>query len=397
MNKRMRELMAQIQEKTIQAKAFMDGENKDVAKANEIMDQVDALQKELETEKRVFEAEKMANAENSATPVEGVEAPKTEKKADQVADFAKAVRNIVKGVPAGTGLVESVDARGGYTVPEDVSTRIEHYKDVDYALEADIDVVAVSTNKGSRTYQKKTTPNTFVDIDENGAITEEIQAPQFERLPYAIQDRAGFMPVSNDLIDDSDANIVEVVAEWLGKADVNTTNAKVLAKVAEKTQTDLTNLDGIKNALNVTLGQAYKDGAKIYTNDDGLQYLDTLKDKDGDYLLTRSPSDPMMMVLCAGATVVPIKVIPNSIMPSAEVKSGETVVGHKVPFIVGNLFDYVRKYDRKKITVDASTVATIGSFNAFAQNMTLMRAILRDDYRVKDADSIVNGYIQVGE
>lgn len=230
----MRELMAQIQEKTIQAKAFMDGENKDVAKANEIMDQVDALQKELETEKRVFEAEKMANAENSATPVEGVEAPKTEKKADQVADFAKAVRNIVKGVPAGTGLVESVDARGGYTVPEDVSTRIEHYKDVDYALEADIDVVPVSTNKGSRTYQKKTTPNTFVDIDENGAITEEIQAPQFERLPYTIQDRAGFMPVSNDLIDDSDANIVEIVAEWLGKADVNTTNAKVLAKVAEK-------------------------------------------------------------------------------------------------------------------------------------------------------------------
>ena len=29
--------------------------------------------------------------------------------------------------------------------------------------------------------------------------------------------------------------------------------------------------------------------------------------------------------------------------------------------------------------------------------MTLLRAILRDDYRVKDADSIVNGYINLGE
>ena len=396
MNKKMREIMAQIQEKTLQAKAFMEGENKDVAKANELMDQVDALTKELETEKKIFEAEKMAGAQ-SATPVEPIENPNPTKKVDHIADFAKAVRNIVKGVPAGTGLAEGVGERGGYTVPEDISTKIEHYKDVDYSLESDIDVVPVSTNKGSRTFQKKTTPNTFVDIDENGAITEEIKAPQFERLPYAIQDRAGFMPVSNDLIDDSDANIAEVVSEWLGKAEVNTTNAKVLALVAEKTQTAFTDIDGIKKALNVTLGQAYKAGAKIYTNDDGLNYLDTLKDTTGRPLLNPDPTSPANMTLRCGTTVLPIKVLPNSVFASAEVKNSEKVVGHKIPFIVGNLFDYVRKYDRKKITIDASTTATIGSFNAFAQNMTLMRAIERNDYRVKDADSIVNGYIQVGE
>lgn len=396
MNKKMRELMTQIQEKTLQAKAFMEGENKDVAKANEIMDQVDALTKELETEKKIFEAEKMAGAQ-SATPVDPIEDPNTTKTIDHVADFAKAVRNIVKGVPAGTGLAEGVGERGGYTVPEDISTKIEKYKDVDYSLESDIDVVPVSTNKGSRTFQKKTTPNTFVDIDENGAITEEIKAPQFERLPYAIQDRAGFMPVSNDLIEDSDANIAEVVAEWLGQAEVNTTNAKVLAIVAEKTQTSFADIDGIKKALNVTLGQAYKAGAKIYTNDDGLNYLDTLKDTTGRPLLNPDPTAPANMTLRCGTTVLPIKVLPNSVFASAEVKNSEKIVGHKIPFIVGNLFDYVRKYDRKKITIDASTVATIGSFNAFAQNMTLMRAIERNDYRVKDADSIVNGYIQVGE
>lgn len=387
MNKRMRELLTQIQEKTLQAKAFMEGENKDVAKANEIMDQVDQLQKELETEKKIFEAEKMAGAQ-SATPAEPIENPNATKKIDQVADFAKAVRNIVKGVPAGTGLAEGVGERGGYTVPEDVSTRIEYYKDVDYSLESDIDVVGVSTNKGSRTYQKKTTPNTFVDIDENGAITEEIAAPQFERLPYAIQDRAGFMPVSNDLIDDSDENIVDVVAQWLAKADINTTNKKVLALVAEKEQTDLKDINGIKKALNVTLGQAYKAGAKIYTNDDGLNYLDTLVDANRRPLLNPDPTSPANLQLRCGTTVLPIKVLPNSVMATNT---------NKVPFIVGNLFDYARKYDRKKTTIDASTVATIGSFNAFAQNMTLMRAIQRNDYRLKDKDSIVNGYITVGE
>ena len=41
----------------------------------------------------------------------------------------------------------------------------------------------------------------------------------------------------------------------------------------------------------------------------------------------------------------------------------------------------------------ASNVATIGSFNAFAMNMTLVRAILRDDYRALDNDAYVVGYI----
>ena len=381
MNKKMREILAEIQAKTAEAKSYMETESKDVEKASTLMDEVESLQQEYELEKKIFETEKATGVQSATTTVED---PAQSKKAeDEVSKFAKAVRQFVK-----KGLVEGVDEDGGYTVPEDVSTRIEHYKDVDYALEQDIDVVPVSTNKGSRTYQKKTTPNTFVDIDENGEITTEIEAPKFERVPYTIQDRAGFMPVSNDLVNDSDANIMEIVAEWLGKADVNTTNAKVLAKVAEKEQTDLVDIDGIKKALNVTLGQAYKIGAKIYTNDDGLNYLDTLRDSNGRELLNPDPTAPAQLQLRCGTTVLPIKVLPNKVFATTD---------NKIPFIIGNLYDYVRKYDRQHMSIKASNVASIGGFNAFAQNMTVLRAIVRDDYRVKDEDSIVNGYITAGE
>lgn len=379
MNKKMRELLAKIQAKTTEAKGYTEGENKDLEKFDSIMDEVDSLQKEFDAEKRLYEAEKLIGGNAVTEPVE----PKEEKKEGAIAKFAKAVRAFIK-----KGLVEGVDEDGGYTVPEDVSTRVEHYKDVDYALESDIDVVPVTTNKGSRTYQKKTDVDTFVDIDENGQISNEIDAPKFERLPYTIQDRAGFMPVSNDLVNDSDSNILEIVAEWLGKADVATTNKKVLAKVAEKSAVDLKDIDGIKKALNVTLGQAYKNGAKIYTNDDGLNYLDTLKDANDRPLLNPDPTAPANMQLRCGTTVLPIKVLPNKVFATTE---------GKIPFIVGNLYDYVRKYKRAGATIKASDVATIGGFNAFAQNMTVLRAIVRDDYRVKDADSIVNGYISVGE
>lgn len=387
MNKKMRELLAQIQAKTNEAKSYMDGENKDVAKANTIMDEVDALQKEYDAEKRIFETEKANGTESANAVVEDTATAKTEKKESVVAKFAKAVRSIIQG----KGLVEGVGEDGGYTVPEGVSTKVEQYKDVSYSLLQDIDVVPVSTNKGSRTYQKKSDVDTFVDIDENGEITNEIEAPKFERLPYAIQDRAGFMPVSNDLVNDSDANILDVVAKWLAKADVATTNKKVLALVATKAQVDLKDINGIKTALNVTLGQAYKDGAKIYTNDDGLNYLDTLVDENNRPMLNPDPTDSAKLTLRCGTTVLPIKVLPNKVFKSE---------GTKVPFVVGNLYDFARKYDRQSMSIMASTTASIGNFNAFAQNMTVLRAIVRDDYRVKDIDSIVNGYIDtsvVGE
>lgn len=378
MNKAMRELMEKIKSKKAMADSFMEeGENRDIEKAHKLYQELKELEKEYEVEKEKFEADKRLNV-----PEPKAAAPVKDKTVEEHEKFAKAIRGFISG----KGLVEGVGADGGYTVPEDISTRIEKYPEVEYSLLNDIEVVPVTTNKGARTYQEKGKPNVFVDIDENGEITEEITAPKFKRVPWAIQDRAGFMPVSNDLVDDSDANILSIVEEWLMKANVATSNKKILELIALKPQTDLKNLDGIKKALNVTLGQAYKNGAKIYTNDDGLNYLDTLKDKNDRPLLNADPTAPQKLQLRCGVNVLSVKVIPNSDLPTNE---------GKVPFIVGNLFDYGRKYNRKSITIMASNIASIGSFNAFAQNMTLLRAIMRDDYRVKDENSIVNGFITV--
>lgn len=381
MNKKMKELMSQIKTKIEEAKSIEDAEKKLA-----LMDEIEDLQKQYETEERLYEAEKKAGIANATPQTNDNDVDDdSDTNKDDNAKFVKAVKGFIK-----KGLVEGVDENGGYTVPEDISTKIEHYKDVDYDLGADIDVVPVTTNKGARTFQKKGEVNTFVDIDENGEITEEITAPKFERLPYQIQDRAGFMPVSNDLVADSDANIINVMTECIGKSYVATTNKKVLEKIAEKAQTDLKDLDGIKKALNVTLGQAYKTGAKIYTNDDGLNYLDTLKDGNDRYQLNPDPTAPARLMLRCGTNVLEVKVLPNKVLKT---------VGGKIPFIVGDLAEYVRKYNRQHYTIKTSDTASIGNFNAFAQNMILMKVVCRDDYRVKDADSIVNGYITapVGE
>lgn len=381
MNKRMREILAQIETKTAEAKSFMSGENKDVAKANSIMDEVVELRKEYDTEKRIFEAEKDQGIEG-ADPHAGTGEPEVkELTGEQI--LAKEVRSIMTHV-ADKDLVESVDADGGYTVPEDIVTKVNHWPEIVYSFLDDISVENVSTNKGARTYQKKAQTEAFIDLDENGAITKKITAPQFERVTYAIQNRAGFMPVSNDLIHDSDANIEAIVTEWLSRANIATANEKILEIIKAKSQVAIAGINGIKKIVNVDLGQAYKAGAKIITNDDGLNYLDTLEDKNGRHLLNPDPTDSAKMALRCGTVVVPVKVVPNAAFASA---------GTKVPFVIGDLKAGIRKYNRQSMSLKASDVAVLGDFNAFAMNMTLIRAILRDDYKSLDADAYVYGYI----
>ena len=400
MNKKMREILAKIQDKTAEAKSFMEGENKDVDKANALMDEVDALQKEFETEKRMYEAEKMSGAQSATSQVEDNAQVKDEVPITGEQMIAKEVRAIMAPAKyAGDkALSESVDEDGGYTVPEDIQTRVNQWPEAEASFLAEISEENVSTNKGARTYQKKTDTDAFVDLDENGAITKEITAPKFERVTYTIQDRAGFMPVSNDLVNDSDANIMGIVTAWLGRANIATANAKIMAIVkAHKNPIgggkyestagakEIKGIDGIKKIVNVVLGQAYKSGAKIITNDDGLQYLDTLADANGRPLLNPDPTDSAKLQLRCGTVVVPVSVKPNK---------GFESNGTKVPFIIGDLKAGIRKYNRQAMSLKASDVAVIGNFNAFAMNMTLIRAILRDDYKELDKDAYVYGYIE---
>lgn len=400
MNKKMREILAKIQAKTAEAKEFMDGEKKDIHKANALMDEVDALQAEFDAEKRIYGAEKAQGSHSATEPVtDHVQVPEEKITAEQL--VAKEVRAIMAPTKyaADKALSESVDADGGYTVPEDVQTKVNKFAEAEASFVTEISEESVSTNKGARTYQTKAATEAFLDLDENGAITKEIKAPQFERVSYNIQDRAGFMPVSNDLINDSDANILEIVTEWLGRAQVATVNAKVLELLkAHKNPTGngkyevasgakaIDGIDGIKKVVNVVLGQAYKSNVKIITNDDGLQYLDTLKDTTGRPLLNPDPTAPQKLQLRIGTVVVPVEVKPNN---------GFASNGTKVPFIIGDLKAGIKRFNRQSMSMKASDVAVIGDFNAFAMNMTLIRAILRDDYKEIDKDAYVYGYIDM--
>lgn len=301
---------------------------------------------------------------------------------DSVAEFANAAR---RGFRNGT-MTEGTQADGGYTVPEDIQTRINEYRDAKAYLISLVDVENVTTNKGQRTFKKRTQQTGFTKVAEGGKIGAGT-TPQFERISYTIDKYAGYFPVTNELLADSDANIVSVLTQWIGDESRVTRNKMILTELKKQDKTTIAGIDDIKKALNVTLGQAFKPTSRIVTNDDGLQWLDTLKDKDGKYLLQPDPTNPMAMRLCAGATTVPVTVIPNADLPT------ET---QKIPVIIGDLKEAVKFFDRNLMSIMSSNIAAIGDLNAFESDLTLFRAIEREACVLKDKAAFVYGEISVG-
>ncbi len=377
MNKKLMELLDSINAKKDAIKNLVEaGKFKEAADAkNELVE----MQAQFDTLKDLYDKE--GDAENK-NPV-----PKGTPENDAVHEFANAARQNFR---VSNSMNEGTAADGGYTVPEDIQTRINTYREAKESLIDYVDVENVTTDKGSRTFKKRAQQTGFQKVGEGGKIQGK-ETPQFERLDYDIDKYAGYFPVTNELLNDTDANLTAVLSEWIGNESRVTRNNIICAKIKEKTVTELKDLDDIKKQLNVTLGAAFKNTSKVFTNDDGLQYLDTLKDANGRDLLQPSPTEPAKLQLRAGATIVPLVVFPNADLPSNVATKGKRII----PMIIGDLKEGIKFFDRQKTTIMASNIAVAGELNAFEQDLTLYRAMEREDCKVKDDTAFVNGQITI--
>lgn len=308
-----------------------------------------------------------------------------------VHEFADAARHYFKNAKANT---EGSKADGGYTVPDDIQTEINRYKEEHFSLQSLVDTETVTTNTGRRTYQSRASHTGFAQVSE-GAKIANVAGPTFEVLDYSIKKYAGWLPVTSELLADSDANITNTLIQWLGEEDIATRNRLILAIMQAKTAKELKSLDGIKKEITVTLGSAFSATSKIVTNDDGLNWLDTLKDDNGRYLLkpNADQTSPLKFQLAVGATNIPIVVVPNSILAS------DTAIAKKrgIPIYCGDLHEGIKVFDRQQISILASNVASVTGFNAYENDMTLFRGTLRLDVKQKDEKAFVNGKITVDD
>lgn len=120
------------------------------------------------------------------------------------------------------------------------------------------------------------------ELEKNPALAK----PEFTGVDWKVKTYRGAIPLSQEAIDDADVDLLAIVAEAANQIKVNTTNdaiATVLKDFEAKTAADL---DAIKEILNVNLDPAYN--VSFVVSQSFYQKLDTMKDKNGRYLLQDS-------------------------------------------------------------------------------------------------------------
>lgn len=357
---KLKDLEAKISAKVEEVKKLAEDGNIKEAKAAK--EELKDLQEQYDLLKDLNE-DKKEGMKEGGTPL-----PDHKNKNDSVKKFANAARMGFKNM-----MSEGTPANGGYTVPEDINTKIEELRDAKFSLRSLVKVEPVKTSKGARTYKTRATQTGFSKVGE-GAKVGKKNTPTFTRVGYEIEKYAGYFPVTNELLEDSDENIVSTLTQWIADESRVTDNNLILEVLKTKEAVAITGLDDIKKAKNVTLGSAYV--SKIVTNDDGFQWLDTLKDENGRYLLQPNPVEPTQYRILG----CEVKVVPNADLPTVE---------NKVPIIVGELTEAITLFDRRKTTIKVSDVAATTDLNAFEEDLTLFRAIVREDVKVKDEKAYV--------
>lgn len=380
MNQELRDLLDQINNKKQEAIQLVQNNELDKAKAmkNEIKD----LQDKFDTLKDLYDHDLSRFQDNLKGGKAKNILPKDDEKDgpnDSTKGFANAARRLFR---VNNQMSEGTPADGGYLVPEDIETKINHLRTAKGALQNLVTVTPVKTKSGARTYKTRQNQTGFSEVSEGSAIGQNA-TPQFSRLTYDVKKYAGYFPVTNELLADSDQNITNELIQWIGDESRITRNKLILnvLDTKQKTAIDGTNdgLDAIKKIINVTLDPAFRNSAILVTNQDGFNWLDTLKDGVGRYLLEESLASPTGYRFKG----LDVYMYSNKDLPN------DTKAGIKAPIIIGDLKEAIQLFDRQKTTIKASDVA----MNAFENDLTLFRAIEREDVKMRDAEAFVYGQV----
>lgn len=383
MDERERELRQRLEELLLESRNLMESGKMEEAKAKK--EEARSVKEQIKTLEELRDIEKSVNvvSKSSILPQGGDE----ERSLDHHSVFMKALRNkaldseersLLEAKEAEVRAMSGVtDEDGGLVIPKDIQTKINELSRSFDALEQFVTVESVNTRSGSRVLEKNADMVPFAEVDEMGDIADT-DSPKFSKLEYTIKDRAGILPLSRSLLQDSDQNITAYVQNWLGKKSKITRNTLILNELKTLKKKALASVDDIKDVLNVDLDPAISAGAIVLTNQDGYNYLDKLKDNEGKYLLQPDPTQSTRKTLF-GKTVV---VVSNRFLPTTS---------KKAPCVIGHLKEAIVLFKREQMELASTEVGG----KAFARNTLDVRAIQRDVVKLWDTAAVVFGELNI--
>lgn len=301
---------AVINEKTQEMRDLLSNENateEDLAKAKALRSDIDKAEDEVRT---LEDDIKLYRAAEKGTPAPGGD-HEGNKRGSETEDEEKRAFNAylhreTRDVTAG---ITSPDVAP--TIPESILYNPENEVKSVTDLAKLVTQFAATTVSGKYPVLKRATArmNTVEELAKNPNLAK----PEFEEVDWKVSTYRGAIPLSQESIDDSAIDLTSLVANNAQEQKVNTTNyaiANVLKSFTAKTVAG-GSVDDIKHILNVDLDPAYN--KVIIASQSFYQYLDTLKDKNGQYLLHEAITDGSPRMLLG----VPVTVVEDELFGAA--------------------------------------------------------------------------------
>ena len=328
----------------------------------------------------------------------------------------------------------------GITIPDDIRTDIIELRRSDDNLEQYVNVEGVTTKTGTRNIEVDAESVPFDNVDE-AADFPEMDEPTFKPVKYAIKKKGGILKMTAELLEDTAANIMAYINKWIAKKTKATRNMVILkvanAMTAGKEVT-ISNIDSLKDIFNETLDPAIAATSMVITNQSGFNYLDKLKDSDGNYILQKDPTQKTKGKLLFGE--YPIVKLSKKILKSVgiynptfaitnakltidgtatEVAAANTsdvqsytvnesgcyvvkvggnshtttvkakIAGYKHPVFCGDMKEAITLFDRNVMTIDMNDKAA----GLWEKDMTGIKVRDRFDVQPVDEGAIVKGEI----
>lgn len=219
-------------------------------------------------------------------------------------------------------------------IPVDRITKPEKQPETVVDLRQHVGRVPVTTGTGSYPILRanKNKMISVAELAKNPALAN----PEFTKVNYEIDTYRGYIPVSQESLDDSDIDLGGLVTENIQRQSLNTSNAAIAAKLQTATAVSVTGIDDLKDIVNVKIDPAY--AIKFVASQSLFNELDKMKDNDGRYLLQQD------VTVASG-----YKLLGREVVVMADDVIGKKA-GDKVAF-VGDPSLFAKYFDRQQASV----------------------------------------------
>lgn len=350
---REKELETSISEaNTEEERGVVDGE---IEKFEQERDAHNDRKSELETE---IEELRGKMKEYEKVPEKREKEKNMEKRSEEIEEARGAINAFVKskGQVRESGFKE-VDA--GILIPVEILSPQEKPEDV---VDLKNYVKTVSVNSASGKYpviaKSGSKMNTVAELEQN----PELSKPKIENVDYSIETRRGYIPISQEAIDDASYDVTGLIRDEINDQSRNTRNADIATVLKSATAKSVTGLDGLKDLVNKEIKKVYL--VKFIISSSLYAELDKLKDKNGRYLLQDSITSASGKMLFGKEVVV---LDDDMIAGAGELKG-----------FVGDPKSFCAFFDRKQTSVEWVDNQIYGK---------LLAGVVRYDVKKTDTDA----------